>query len=75
MKFVPEYMRMFVGGSFSLGQPRSVHELRETLRLMDEELKTWGEDSKIASIWLDRNKQEIQITLEGSVNLTEGEKS
>jgi hypothetical protein len=64
MRFSDDYLRCFIGGTFDLEQPRTVGELRAALSAMDAELKKWGDDKVIATFWLDKDKQQIQVTLE-----------
>ncbi len=64
MTFAADHMRTFVGGSFSLEGPRTVADLRRELQAMDAELSRWGDDLRVASVWLDRDRQTIDVTLE-----------
>lgn len=47
--FTPREVRVFGGGEFNLSgtKPKTVAELRELLRLIDDELSGWGDDTKI----------------------------
>lgn len=63
MNFTPDYLRTFVGGRFRIDDCTTVAELRLNLRKMEEELAKWGDNLKIETVWLNANKQTIDVTL------------
>lgn len=63
--FTPIRIRLFMGGNFDLGRPKTVGELREALKEIDAELASWGDIVAISEVALVKDK--IQVTLQDGV--------
>lgn len=61
MQIRPVNILVFMGGNFTLDQPRTIRELREQLQEMDRELAGWGDDAEVNTVVIHDGK--IQVTL------------
>ena len=65
-KFEPVTVKMFMGGTFHLGHPPTVAELRRAIQAMDQELAGWGDTTEIAEVWADDGA--IRVTLKHGIH-------
>jgi len=62
VKFKPAIVEVLGGGRFTLDNVKSVRELRAALKLMDDELKGWGDDLGISEVHVHKGNI-IDVTL------------
>ena len=58
-------MTTFAGGTFDLGRPRTVGELRGALAEMDKELAGWGDETVISEVHVHNGN--IDVTLRDGI--------
>jgi len=51
VRFEADYSEVFTGGTFDIGDVKTVGHLRGILAEMDAELAGWGDDLEISELW------------------------